>query len=86
MSNKLQKEHEVILSTGMASYTEIGNTIKYLRKRLKKLTVLHCISSYPTKTNQVQINNMLEIKNKFNVKVGFPIIQMVLRQQSRLQY
>ena len=66
-----KKEHEVILSTGMASYTEIGNTIKYLRKRLKKLTVLHCISSYPTKLNQVQINNMLKIKNKFNVKVGF---------------
>ena len=66
-----KKEHEVILSTGMASYTEIGNTIKYLRKRLKKLTVLHCISSYPTKPNMVQINNMLEIKNKFNVKVGF---------------
>ena len=66
-----KREHEVILSTGMASYTEIGNTIKYLRKRLKKLTVLHCISSYPTKPNMVQINNMLEIKNKFNVKVGF---------------
>jgi len=66
-----KREHEVILSTGMASYTEIGNTIKYLRKRLKKLTVLHCISSYPTKPNQVQINNMLKIKNKFNVKVGF---------------
>ena len=56
----------------MASFTEIGETIKYLRKRLKKkLTVLHCISSYPTKPNQVQIKNMVEIKKRFNVKVGF---------------
>lgn len=63
---------EIILSTGMASFAEIGNTIKYLKKRIQKeLTVLHCISSYPTKPNQVQIKNMLEIKKKFNVKVGF---------------
>ena len=44
----------------------------YESKRLKKkLTVLHCVSSYPTKPNQVQIKNMLEIKKKFNVSVGF---------------
>ena len=67
-----KKEHRIILSTGMASFTEIGETIKYLRKRIKKkLTVLHCISSYPTKPNQVQIKNMVEIKKRFNVKVGF---------------
>jgi len=65
-------KNEIILSTGMASFTEIGKTIKYLKQRLKRrLTVLHCISSYPTKPNQVQIKNMLEIKKKFNVNVGF---------------
>ena len=64
--------NEIVLSTGMASFKEIGSTIKYLKKRLKKeLTVLHCISSYPTKLNEVQIKNMLEIKKRFGVKIGF---------------
>lgn len=65
-------KNEIILSSGMASFAEIGKTIKFLKKRLKKrLTVLHCISSYPTKPNQVQIQNMLEIKKRFNVNIGF---------------
>jgi len=65
-------KNEIILSSGMASFAEIGKTIKFLKKRLKKkLTVLHCISSYPTKPNQVQIKNMLEIKKRFNVNIGF---------------
>ena len=38
--------NEIVLSTGMASFKEIGSTIKYLKKRLKKeLTALHCILS-----------------------------------------
>ena len=65
-------KNEIILSSGMASFVEIGKTIKFLKKRLKKkLTVLHCISSYPTEPNQVQIKNMLEIKKRFNVNIGF---------------
>ena len=28
--------NEIVLSTGMASFKEIGSTIKYLKKRLKK--------------------------------------------------
>ena len=71
----------------MASFTEIGETIKYLRKRIKKkLTVLHCISSYPTKPNQVQIKNMVEIKKDLMLKLVFQTIQIVLKQLLLLQY
>ena len=67
-----REKKELIISSGMASFKEMAKSIKYLKKRLKKkLTVLHCVSSYPTKPNQVQIKNMLEIKKKFNVSVGF---------------
>ena len=63
---------EVILSTGMSDYNEISKTVNYLKKKIKKkITILHCISSYPTKPQDVQINNILTIKKKFKTEIGF---------------
>lgn len=63
---------EVILSTGMSNYNEISKTVNYLKKKIKKkITILHCISSYPTKPQDVQINNILTIKKKFKTEIGF---------------
>lgn len=65
-------KEELILSTGMASFNEMKKTVNYLKKKSKKnFTILHCVSSYPTPMDQVQILNMLKIKKKFNTKVGF---------------
>jgi|TARA_B100002052_G_scaffold199369_1_gene181931 N,N'-diacetyllegionaminate synthase len=63
---------EIILSTGMSKFVEISKTINYLKKKnKKKITVLHCISSYPTHPKDVQIYNMLKIKKNHNIDVGF---------------
>ena len=63
---------EIILSTGMSNYNEISKTVNYLKKKIKKkITILHCISSYPTKPQDVQINNILTIKKKFKTEIGF---------------
>ena len=63
---------EIILSTGMSNYNEISKTVNYLKKKIKKkITILHCISSYPTKPQDVQINSILTIKKKFKTEIGF---------------
>ena len=43
----------------------------------KKITVLHCVSSYPTKDIDL---NLLSIKflKQYNFEIGFQIIQMEL--------
>ena len=41
----------------MASLTEIRKTIDFIQKFKRKLTVLHCVSSYPTSPNEVQIKS-----------------------------
>jgi N,N'-diacetyllegionaminate synthase len=62
----------ILLSTGMASYDEIGESVQVLNKDGDKdITILHCISNYPTPAEDVNLNVMLEIKSRFNVPIGF---------------
>lgn len=62
----------IILSTGMATYDEIQLAIDLLNRNFKKdITVLHCISNYPAKFEEVNLLNMLEIKRRFGYEVGF---------------
>lgn len=65
---------EVILSTGMATVSEINRAVKILLKsglKKKKLTLLHCRSSYPTKLVDLNLNSIEYLKKIFDCKVGF---------------
>jgi N,N'-diacetyllegionaminate synthase len=62
----------LFISTGMAYYEEIESCIELLREHFdeNRLTVFQCTSKYPTPLNEVGINVMKEIREKWNVKVG----------------
>ena len=65
---------DVILSSGMSSIKDIGNAIKILLKKgtkKKQITVLHCNTSYPTPSKDINLKAMKSIRDKFNVKVGY---------------
>jgi N,N'-diacetyllegionaminate synthase len=65
---------EVILSTGMSTLEEIGEAIEVLYSvGVKKddLTVLHCNTDYPTAMEDVNLTAMNDIKDKFDVRVGY---------------
>lgn len=69
MSTKCKK---IILSTGMATYDEIEKSLSLFNRNFKKdITILHCISNYPAKYDEVNLLNMLEIKKRFGYEVGF---------------
>ncbi len=62
----------IILSTGMANLKEIKETINFLNSNQKKdITVLHCISNYPTPIKHVNMRFMKTIQKDCGVKVGF---------------
>ena len=62
----------ILLSTGMATIDEISNTIDYINKNSEKdITILHCISSYPASLENVNMNVMITLKEKFGYPVGF---------------
>ena len=58
-----------VLSTGMSNYKNIKNSLKYLDK--KKVILMHCVSKYPTKTSDINLSNIYELKKFFNIPTGF---------------
>jgi len=66
------RKKRVILSTGMATYEEIGTSITYINRNFQKeIVLLHCISNYPTPYQDVNLNVMRELKKRFGFPVGF---------------
>lgn len=66
------KNKPIILSTGMSSKNQIDSCFNYLNRNFKKnITLMHCISSYPTPKNKINMRAMLELKKKYRVNVGF---------------
>jgi N,N'-diacetyllegionaminate synthase len=61
----------ILLSTGMSSYDEIESSIKYLNKFGNPLTLMQCTSKYPTSPKGWGLNNIQELKKRFELPVGF---------------
>ena len=59
----------VILSTGASSMKEIERAYKILKKKIKKIVLLHCILNYPTSKFNVNLKMINDIK-KIHDKVG----------------
>ena len=63
---------EIILSTGGSYLDEIDASFNYLKNcGASKIHLLHCVSLYPTKAKNVNLNAIQLLKNKFKVRVGF---------------
>ena len=62
----------MILSTGMANLDEINDAVKCAKKNgANDLTILYCVSNYPSKISDFHFNNIKIIKKKFGCRVGF---------------
>lgn len=67
-----QFRKKVIMSTGMSELYEIENAIEVLRVQgTKDISLLHCNTQYPTPMGDVNLRAMLQLKNTFQVPVGY---------------
>ncbi len=66
-----KQKKPIILSTGMATIKEIENSLKLIKKIKNKVTILHCVSSYPAKIEQLNINVIDTLREKFNLPIGY---------------
>ena len=61
----------VIISRGITSYTELEESINTLKENgCKDIVILHCVSSYPAKFEQMNLKTIQDLSNKFNVTTG----------------
>jgi N,N'-diacetyllegionaminate synthase len=61
----------VILSSGMSSYAELDQAVAFLKERKVEFSLLQCTTAYPTEPEQYGLNVIQELKNRYNVPVGF---------------
>lgn len=60
----------VILSVGMSNLEEIREAYNILSEGTKNITLLHCISAYPTNENDAKLANIYKLKDQFNCIIG----------------
>ena len=66
-----QTKKPIIISTGMASMEEIELTYRTAKNYgAKDITLLYCVSNYPSKNTDFNLNNIKILKNKFKCRVG----------------
>ena len=64
----------VILSTGMSEMEDIATAMDVLMKfglKREQITILHCNTEYPTPFADVNLKAMQQIRDEFQVKVGY---------------
>ena len=62
----------IILSTGMNEFKSIKNTVSFLKKKKANFALLHCVSEYPAKYENLKLDYIKILKQKFpNVLIGY---------------
>jgi len=67
-----EKQKPIILSTGMSTISEIDKAVSLLLKNnVKDIALLHCISIYPPLYEDINLNNIVMLRQTFGLPVGF---------------
>jgi sialic acid synthase SpsE len=62
----------IILSTGMAGKQELDEALEVITKQHDQISILHCVSEYPTKPQNVNLNTIRYLKKHYpQYTIGF---------------
>tara|TARA_B110000977_G_scaffold175638_1_gene230552 strand:+ start:33721 stop:34758 length:1038 start_codon:yes stop_codon:yes gene_type:complete len=65
------KKKPIIISTGMASIQEIKKALNEIRRYHNEIIIMHCVSSYPTKLEDINLNRIKKLKRIYkNCLIG----------------
>lgn len=71
LSKIAQTKKPVILSSGMSSFDELDEAVAFLKSKNVTYSILQCTTAYPTKPEQYGFNVIKELKERYQVPVGF---------------
>jgi N,N'-diacetyllegionaminate synthase len=61
---------DIILSSGMSSWAELDEAVEFLRTFGNRLTVLECTTMYPTLPQEVRLNIITKLRERYGIPVG----------------
>lgn len=62
----------IIMSTGMSNIDEIEEAISLMKSHnCGEITLLHCTTEYPAPIDEINLNAIKTLKNRFKTKVGY---------------
>lgn len=61
----------IIISSGMSSFEELDKTVNFLKSKNAQFSILQCTTAYPTKPEQFGLNVIKELKDRYDVPIGF---------------
>jgi len=61
----------LIVSTGMSTIEEIDKAVEVLEKYASSYALMHCNSNYPTPDNELNINCIKMLKQRYKCPVGY---------------
>ncbi len=66
-----QTRKPIIISSGMSSFSELDETVTFLKNKNASFSILQCTTAYPTKPEQYGLNVIKELKERYQVPIGF---------------
>lgn len=65
-----QTDKPVLLSSGMSSWAELDQAVETIQKRHQNLIIMQCTSEYPCPYEEVGLNVMTEMRQRYGLPVG----------------
>ena len=66
-----KKRKPMIVSTGMCTLDEIKDAVDIISRYTDDLILLHCVSTYPSDHEEINLRNMKTLRDEFNCPVGY---------------
>ncbi len=62
---------DILLSSGMSNYSEIDETLNFLKSFNNNISLFQCTTEYPTSPETWGLNVISEMKSKYQFPIGF---------------
>ena len=71
LENVAKRKVHTFISTGMCKREDIDKAVKIFKDSNCDFTLMHTVSTYPCEEDELILNTILELKEKYNCKVGY---------------
>lgn len=66
-----KKKKHTFISTGMSTKKDIDDAVSIFRKNNCSFELMHCVSTYPTKIEDINLHTINQLKQEYNCNVGY---------------